>query len=61
MFKTREGGWGGGWVKGRLNNVKKTAQLANDGFPNQNLRFSFDGTRINENNTPKGLLMEVSF
>ena len=28
MFKTREGG-----VKGRLNNVKKTALFANDGFP----------------------------
>ena len=28
MFKTR-----GGEVKGRLNNVKKTAQLTNDGFP----------------------------
>jgi len=30
MFKTREGGGG---VKGRLNNVKKTAQLAHVGFP----------------------------
>ena len=29
MFKTREGGG----VKGRLNNVKKTALLARDGFP----------------------------
>ena len=28
MFKTREGG-----VKGRLNNVQKTAQLAHIGFP----------------------------
>ena len=32
MFKTREGGRGGG-VKGRLNNVKKNAQLAHVGFP----------------------------
>ena len=31
MFKTR--GRAGG-IKGRLNNVKKTALLANDGFPN---------------------------
>ena len=30
---------GGGGVKPRLNNVKKNAQLAKDGFPNQDEIF----------------------
>ena len=38
MFKTRGGG-----VKGRLNNVKKIALLAKDGFPYQEEKWGCRG------------------
>ena len=56
MFKTR-----GGWVKGRLNNVKKTALLVEDGFPNGSDNCgTFDDVGVKNEYTHKKISLEAN-
>ena len=42
-------------------NFQKYGWYSEFSYDHQTIRFSFDGTRINEGDTPKGLDMEVDF